>query len=84
MYKLGIDIGSTTVKVALLDKDNRLIASNYKRHFAKIRETLSDLLSLGIDLKYYHKRTKNPSSHFTHGEGFNLASEICPPDFLRR
>ena len=44
MYKLGIDIGSTTVKVALLDKDNNLIASDYKRHFANIQETLFDLV----------------------------------------
>ncbi len=44
MFKLGIDIGSTTVKVALLDKDNNLISSDYKRHFANIQETLFDLV----------------------------------------
>ena len=44
MYKLGIDIGSTTVKVALLDNENKMIASNYKRHFANIQETLFDLV----------------------------------------
>ncbi len=44
-YALGIDIGSTTVKVAVLDTDNnnQLLFSNYKRHFANIRETLLDL-----------------------------------------
>ena len=44
MYKLGIDIGSTTVKVALLDEDNKLVASDYRRHFANIQETLFDLV----------------------------------------
>ena len=43
-YRLGIDIGSTTVKVAILDQDNHLIFSDYRRHFANIQETLADLL----------------------------------------
>ena len=43
-YKLGIDIGSTTVKIAVLDSQDRLLFSDYKRHFANIRETLRDLL----------------------------------------
>ena len=43
--RLGIDIGSTTVKVAFIDDNGNILFSDYKRHFAKIRETLSDLLS---------------------------------------
>ena len=41
---LGIDIGSTTVKIAILNSDNEILFSDYERHFANIRETLSDLL----------------------------------------
>ena len=44
IYKLGIDIGSTTVKVALLDDADNLLFSDYERHFANIRETLQALL----------------------------------------
>ncbi|MCI8353479.1 MAG: 2-hydroxyacyl-CoA dehydratase [Lachnospiraceae bacterium] len=44
-YTLGIDIGSTTVKIAILDDAHNILFSNYKRHFANIRETLSDLLN---------------------------------------
>ncbi|MCH1983154.1 2-hydroxyacyl-CoA dehydratase [Ruminococcus sp. OA3] len=43
-YTLGIDIGSTTVKIAVLDKDHRLLFSDYERHFANIQETLAALL----------------------------------------
>ncbi len=43
-YTLGIDIGSTTVKIAILDDAHNILFSDYKRHFANIRETLSDLL----------------------------------------
>ena len=43
-YSLGIDIGSTTVKVAILDESHRILFSDYKRHFANIQETLTELL----------------------------------------
>lgn len=44
IFRLGIDIGSTTIKIAVIDKDNNLLFSDYERHFANIRSTLKDLL----------------------------------------
>ncbi|MCM1100758.1 MAG: 2-hydroxyacyl-CoA dehydratase [Clostridium sp.] len=41
---LGIDIGSTTVKIAILDHAHNILFSDYRRHYANIRETLSALL----------------------------------------
>lgn len=49
LHKLGIDIGSTTVKVAVLNMENRILFSDYERHFANIRETLSDLIHKAYD-----------------------------------
>ena len=49
LHKLGIDIGSTTVKVAILDQEDRLLFSDYERHFANIQETLSSLLQKAYD-----------------------------------
>ena len=49
LYKLGIDIGSTTVKIAILDEQDHLIFSDYERHFANIQETLSNLLHKAFD-----------------------------------
>ena len=43
-YRLGIDIGSTTVKIAIIDKANNILFSDYERHFANIQETLAGLL----------------------------------------
>ncbi|MBR1771613.1 MAG: 2-hydroxyacyl-CoA dehydratase [Lachnospiraceae bacterium] len=40
----GIDIGSTTVKIAILDEQHHILFSDYERHFANIRETLHGLL----------------------------------------
>lgn len=45
IHKLGIDIGSTTVKIAILNGDNKILFSDYKRHFANIRETLASLVN---------------------------------------
>ncbi len=45
LYTLGIDIGSTTVKVAVLDSNQELLFSDYKRHFANIQETLAELIA---------------------------------------
>ena len=47
--KLGIDIGSTTVKIAVIDNDNNILFSDYERHFANIRETLLLLVQKAYD-----------------------------------
>lgn len=44
-YKLGVDIGSTTVKIAIIDDKKDIVFSDYKRHFANIQGTLSSILS---------------------------------------
>ena len=45
MYKLGIDIGSTTVKVVVLDDSHKILFSDYRRHYANIKETLQTLIN---------------------------------------
>ena len=44
-HALGIDIGSTTVKVTVIDESHTILFSDYKRHFANIKGTLQTLLS---------------------------------------
>ncbi len=44
MYKVGIDVGSTTVKLVVLDNRNRIIYSKYKRHFSDIRISIVRLV----------------------------------------
>ncbi|MCL2704109.1 MAG: 2-hydroxyacyl-CoA dehydratase [Defluviitaleaceae bacterium] len=43
--RLGIDIGSTTVKVAVVDEGGSLVFSRYARHFTNIAETLGALFA---------------------------------------
>ena len=49
LCKLGIDIGSTTVKIAILNETDQLLFADYERHFANIRETLKSLLEKAHD-----------------------------------
>ena len=49
-HRLGIDIGSTTVKIAVIDDDNNLLFADYERHYANIQETLASLLKKCRDL----------------------------------
>ena len=45
--RVGIDIGSTTVKVVVLDEQNKLLFRSYERHFSKTRDrTLETLTSI--------------------------------------
>ena len=44
MFKIGIDIGSTTVKIVALDKDEQLVFYRYKRHHARAREEMLNIL----------------------------------------
>ncbi len=44
LYKAGIDVGSTTVKLAVLDGERSLVFGRYMRHCAHIQETLAQLL----------------------------------------
>ena len=44
MYRLGVDIGSTTVKIAIINDSNKVLFAAYERHMAHIQETLADLL----------------------------------------
>ena len=43
-YRAGVDIGSTTVKLVLLDEANNMVFGQYKRHHAHTQQTLADLL----------------------------------------
>lgn len=45
LYTLGIDIGSTTVKIAVLNDSHDILFSDYERHYANIQDVLAKLLS---------------------------------------
>ncbi len=40
---MGIDVGSTTVKVVVLDENKKAVFSEYRRHFSDIKSTVAEL-----------------------------------------
>ena len=43
-FHIGIDVGSTTVKLAVLDNDNEILWAVYRRHHADVRATIVEVL----------------------------------------
>lgn len=75
IYKLGIDIGSTTVKIAVLDEQNQLLFADYERHFANIRETLASL----VDKAYEKLGNQTLTPMITGSGGLTLAKHLNIP-----
>ncbi|MFT3983744.1 MAG: acyl-CoA dehydratase activase-related protein [Lachnospiraceae bacterium] len=75
LYTLGIDIGSTTVKIAVLDHANNILFAEYERHYANIQETLRRLLSQA------HEQLGNLIIHpmITGSGGLTLANHLGVP-----
>ncbi len=77
-YKLGIDVGSTTVKVVILDNSNNIIFSEYMRHYSDIRNTVMTLFS--------HVKNEINSCEFqvaVTGSGGLLLSKMLKIDFVQ-
>ena len=63
MYRIGFDIGSTTIKAVVLDEDNQICYKSYERHKSKVRQKALDKL---IELRKY---TKEPFTFAISGSG---------------
>ncbi|HEX2946609.1 MAG TPA: acyl-CoA dehydratase activase-related protein [Clostridia bacterium] len=44
LFHAGLDVGSTTVKLVVLDKNEKIQYSKYQRHFSDIRKTIYELV----------------------------------------
>ena len=43
-YKMGLDVGSTTIKVVVMDENDTIIYKEYRRHLSNIKLTMAELL----------------------------------------
>lgn len=41
---IGFDVGSTTIKIVVLDKNENILYSKYKRHFSDIKNSVKELI----------------------------------------
>ncbi|NCC81232.1 MAG: 2-hydroxyglutaryl-CoA dehydratase [Clostridia bacterium] len=44
LLRVGIDLGSTTIKIVVLDESDQIIYKKYNRHFSETRATLRNML----------------------------------------
>ncbi|MDR1045326.1 MAG: acyl-CoA dehydratase activase-related protein [Candidatus Adiutrix sp.] len=49
VYHTGLDVGSTTIKVAVADEEDRIVFSLYQRHFSEVRKTIVEVLLAAAD-----------------------------------
>ncbi|NLY19692.1 MAG: 2-hydroxyacyl-CoA dehydratase [Tissierellia bacterium] len=55
----GLDIGSTTVKLVVLDSDYNILYSTYRRHFSDVKQTVTDVLTEAYKKFKYDTTTIN-------------------------
>lgn len=48
-YSIGLDVGSTTVKVALLDENNETVHTSYERHLSSVKDTVIKHLRTALE-----------------------------------
>lgn len=74
-YRIGIDAGSKTIKVVVLDERGDVVRSTYRRHLANIRSTLSRVLR---DMVEEGGDVRGPVA-FTGSAGMALAAALGAP-----
>ena len=75
---VGLDVGSTTVKIVVLDSDLNIIYQNYERHFSDTKNTVCNVLEK-LELNY-------PNSQFTislTGSGAMSAANFLDLPFIQ-
>ncbi len=77
MLKMGIDVGSTTVKAVVLDHD-KIIYADYMRHYSDIKSTVKKLL---IDIK--EKLGSISATVFLTGSGGLLIAKLLNLGFVQ-
>jgi predicted CoA-substrate-specific enzyme activase len=63
-FYIGVDVGSTTIKVVCLDENNKSVYSLYQRHLSSVRETTKNLV-----LEFLN--------HMTKEYGDDICYKIC-------
>ncbi len=74
-YSIGIDVGSTTVKLVVLDDDKKIVHKEYNRHFSDIKNTVADMFENAKELLI----EKIGTIFITGSAGMNLSEKLEAP-----
>ena len=69
---LGLDVGSTTVKLIIINKNNKILYTKYQRHFSDIRNTIINL----IEESYENYKSNDIKIMVTGSGGISVANWI--------
>jgi len=72
---IGLDVGSTTVKIAIIDDLDNLVFTHYQRHFSDIRHTVSNLLHK----LYIQFRNRKVTMNVTGSGGISTSEQLGIP-----
>lgn len=78
MIHMGLDVGSTTVKLVALSEDLDILFSVYQRHFSDIKKTVQEVISSCYDQFKFEKITINVT-----GSGGLSVQELLEIDFIQ-
>ena len=76
MLRIGLDVGSTTLKCVVLGPDGRLLFEAYERHFSRITEKTGEMLRQ-VQKKF--PAEKNPTLCVSGSAGMGLAQQLDIP-----
>lgn len=77
--KIGLDIGSTTIKSVVIDKLGKIVYSSYERHFSQITSKTAEMLTA---IKNKFEDCKNFSLVISGSAGMGMA-ENCGVEFVQ-
>ncbi|MCH5200732.1 MAG: 2-hydroxyacyl-CoA dehydratase, partial [Oscillospiraceae bacterium] len=75
MFHIGLDVGSTTVKIVVLDEKGKTVHKKYQRHYSDIKKTLAEVLLEGID----RIKGETATAAVTGSGGINVAKWLDIP-----
>ena len=78
ILRIGIDVGSTTVKMIVLDKKDSVLYKEYRRHFSDTKKTIKDLF-----LEVIEKFPKDKFSVTMTGSGAIALAKYLGVDFVQ-
>ncbi|MBQ7522587.1 MAG: 2-hydroxyacyl-CoA dehydratase [Clostridia bacterium] len=77
--KVGLDVGSTTVKCVVLDDENKILYSTYERHYSQIKQKIAEILN---KVKQELPESNGSVLAISGSAGMGLAEE-CGIDFVQ-
>src|SRR5574344_2172648 len=80
--RIGIDVGSTTVKIAVLDDNDILIYSDYERQRADIRSTIITVVNQALDVlekKVFGGKDRTVTVKVTGSGGLSVSQWLSVP-----